>query len=181
MEIGLYAEGTYSFRCLKCGTIFSGGKRAVNCLHRAAETIQTQLAAAKYEITRMDSIFTEQLDKTDAVKDQLAAAEDENKRLQAGIDQSADHIQEILEEKAELQTQLAAAEEALRWIPVGERLPGEGLTVFFCKRNHVYIGRYGRAQEMGIMTWTGRGGLWHNPCTVTHWRPIALPEKDEVE
>jgi len=40
MKIGFYATGKYQCRCVKCGELFQGDKRAAHCLECAVKELQ---------------------------------------------------------------------------------------------------------------------------------------------
>lgn len=78
---------------------------------------------------------------------------------------------------ATLQSQLTAAQEALRWIPVGERLPETRCDIegpFLVRANGVIrLATYAFSDK----TWASRSGLIIYP---TEWRHITLPARDET-
>lgn len=78
-------------------------------------------------------------------------------------------------EVARLTAELKAAREAMRWIPVAERLPEEAQPVLVQFFNDVAIGKY--YDDGDAIAWQV-GKMWKMP--VTHWMPLpAAPEPRE--
>ena len=124
------------------------------------------------------------------LQSQLTAAEKENADLEQQInmciESGAELGDQIIGEHDQTKKRLAAAEEKLRWIPVGERLPEHNQEVIvFAKNSYWYCRKYKTKDGFGS------GGMegFHNigstmvmpTMNVTHWRPITLPKKDEVK
>ena len=84
-----------------------------------------------------------------------------------------------------LNNRIAELEAAQRWIPVSERLPEDGETVFVI----IYDGfeRFENGNEVARLTYLGNGNWWSwesERYVVTHWMPLPeLPndtQKDTV-
>jgi len=84
-----------------------------------------------------------------------------------------------------LLSRIAELEAAQRWIPVSERLPEDGETVFVI----IYDGfeRFENGNEVARLTYLGNGNWWSwesERYVVTHWMPLPeLPndtQKDTV-
>lgn len=74
----------------------------------------------------------------------------------------------------------AGKKDALRWIPVSERLPDENADVLCCRGNHIGV-------LMDVYTYKGDGkwedkyGYWNYTDIegITHWMPLPEPPKGE--
>lgn len=79
----------------------------------------------------------------------------------------------------ELVAMLAAAEEALRWRPVGEPPKNEDqVSICYAKTGYTYNAYY----DLRYKTWNifnYAGGFVVAEDDPSHWRPIDLPKKDE--
>lgn len=98
------------------------------------------------------------------LQSELTAEKEKREELEA-----CENVQSGIAERAQIAGQklagmYAAEKKKNRWIPVGEGLPKNGQLVIIC------TGRF-----LEIATWM------QNDWGVTHWRPIDLPEKDEVQ
>ncbi len=88
-------------------------------------------------------------------------------------------IGELDVQVAELQSQLTTAQEALRWIPVEERPPKEGQYKELSERVLCLNLHH---ETIMVDRWDIEHNRWSSgSSTHTHWRPIDLPEKDEVK
>lgn len=116
------------------------------------------------------------------IKTELDIVKNENKQLKGEKGQCAFKGGELCAgcQVEILKEQLTAAQEKLRWIPVGERLPREGKPMLI-------LTSYGKAATAWLQDASTPEHGWidwmrpkHSYGSVTHWRPIDLPEKDEV-
>ena len=81
---------------------------------------------------------------------------------------------------AELSTRVNELKAAQRWIPVSERLPEDGETVFVII--HDGFERFENGNEVARLTYLGNGNWWswgRERYVVTHWMP--LPNPPEVQ
>ena len=75
-----------------------------------------------------------------------------------------------------LKAELAALQEATRWIPVKERLPEDLSDVFvYVKKGWVDIAYY-RPNEGKLHKFFGNKGQY-SICAISHWRPATPPEE----
>ena len=89
------------------------------------------------------------------------------------------HIDSLYEKGYKLQQRIAELEEKQRWIPVSERLPEDGETVFVII--HDGFERFENGNEVARLTYLGNGNWWSwesERYVVTHWMP--LPESPIV-
>ena len=79
-----------------------------------------------------------------------------------------------------LRKRIAKLEAERRWIPVSERLPEDGETVFVII--HDGFERFENGNEVARLTYLGNGNWWSwesERYVVTHWMP--LPKPPEVQ
>ena len=93
----------------------------------------------------------------------------------------AEHPLEMAKEVAEYVTaRIAELEAAQRWIPVSERLPEDGETVFVII--HDGFERFEKGNEVARLTYLGNGNWWSwesERYVATHWMPLPeLPERE---
>ena len=84
------------------------------------------------------------------------------------------------EARNNLEEYIAELEAAQRWIPVSERLPEDGETVFVII--HDGFERFENGNEVARLTYLGNGNWWSwesERYVVTHWMP--LPNPPEVQ
>ena len=77
---------------------------------------------------------------------------------------------------AELLDRIAELKAAQRWIPVSERLPEDGETVFVII--HDGFERFENGNEVARLTYLGNGNWWSwksERYIVTHWMPLPEP------
>ena len=75
-----------------------------------------------------------------------------------------------------LNARIAELEAAQRWIPVSERLPEDGETVFVII--HDGFERFENGNEVARLTYLGNGNWWSwesERYVVTHWMPLPQP------
>ena len=76
---------------------------------------------------------------------------------------------------------IAELEAAQRWIPVSERLPEDGETVFVII--HDGFERFENGNEVARLTYLGNGNWWSwesERYVVTHWMPLpSAPESED--
>ena len=78
--------------------------------------------------------------------------------------------------EAKLVARIAELEAAQRWIPVSERLPEDGETVFVII--HDGFERFENGNEVARLTYLGNGNWWswgRERYVVTHWMPLPNP------
>lgn len=88
--------------------------------------------------------------------------------------------EELARKIMQMHARIAELEAAQRWIPVSERLPEDGETVFVII--HDGFERFENGNEVARLTYLGNGNWWswgRERYVVTHWMP--LPNPPEVQ
>ena len=117
-----------------------------------------------------------------ALVDYIAELEAENDRLQAAwfVEETICPDGSLKPKASALLSRIAELEAAQRWIPVSERLPEDGETVFVII--HDGFERFENGNEVARLTYLGNGNWWSwesERYVVTHWMP--LPQPPEVQ
>lgn len=82
---------------------------------------------------------------------------------------------EQFDEIQELQSQIARLREERRWVPVGERLPGHGDSVWVFDGTDVVIGEYWGTWESYGASCDSEGLNSETLRGITHWTEIRPP------
>ena len=138
---------------------------AKEALQERGKFIWTEQSVGEYWVTKLDILQ----DRFDALEKDYADVC--QKRLEAA-DVFSRQIIELEAENAELKAER-------RWIPVSERLPEDGETVFVII--HDGFERFENGNEVARLTYLGNGNWWSwksERYIVTHWMPLPESPND---
>lgn len=144
--------------------------------HKDVEQISDELSAARARIAELERKIREE----HYAYTVMAKANDDHMEYIAELEERID-VAEGMSYKRSLR--IAELEAAQRWVPVGERLPDRGQTVYGWINPVSYLPGHGK--EMTYMPMLNPGYPWrstwdmatYSALDITHWQPLpAVPE-----